>query len=358
MGDNSDSSSDENEVSLTQLQDGLSEETLSALMKFLPTGRFESDDEAEEEGDGHHNRIDESNVCVAYTPKDVSVISETFKRLASQNEEKDEANRIAASRRVLLPLENYQFDEKCRTPHKILIEDGVVRIPNLLSERLCDLLRDEVNAGIFKEQTQNNNNSTEVNGFGNVINRLHRWDMYLKNEGVTNECLNDLFDRREKPLPILFHHLFDGQDSEFHELSALVSDAGANSQPIHPDSVFTEQCLMFTVFIALQDITHKMGATIFLPRTHNKHCHEQHKNSATKDAFINQCEFRESLLKKGDGAIMDSRSLHCGSENNKCRRSLFYMTLRRPSYFHDCNPSIPVGSKWAGLDLNVFDFLV
>ena len=90
MGDNSDSSSDENEVSLTQLQDGLSEETLSALMKFLPTGRFESDDEAEEEGDGHHNRIDESNVCVAYTPKDVSVISETFKRLASQNEERDE----------------------------------------------------------------------------------------------------------------------------------------------------------------------------------------------------------------------------------------------------------------------------
>ena len=357
MNDHSDDSSDdEKDINLTQLQDELSAETLSALMKFLPTGRFESDNEAEEEG-GHQNKIDESNVCVAYTPKDVSVISETFKRLASQNEERDEANRVAAYKRVLLPLGDYNFDSRGATPCQIIIDDGVVRIPNLLSGRLCDLLRDEVNLGIAKEQ-DNNNESTQIDGFGNVMNRLHRWDMYLRNEGVTNDCLNDLFNHRDKPLPTLFHELFDGQDSEFHELSVLVSDTGANSQPIHPDSVFTDQCPMFTVFIALQDITEKMGATIFLPRTHNRHCHEEYKNSSSKDAFINQCEFREGLLKKGDGVIMDSRTLHCGSENNMCRRSLFYMTLRRPNYFDHCNPPIPVGSKWPGVDLNVFDFLV
>ena len=92
-----------------------------------------------------------------------------------------------------------------------------------------------------------------------------------------------------------------------------MSDSGASCQPIHPDSVFTELAPMYTIFIALQDITHQMGATIFLPRTHTLECHELHKNASTKDAFLNQCEFRESLLRKGDAAIMDSRSLHCGA---------------------------------------------
>jgi hypothetical protein len=182
--------------------------------------------------------------------------------------------------------------------------------------------------------------------------------MYLRNEGITNQVLKYLFDDKLKPLPMLFDYLFDGQNSEFHELSALVSDCGANSQPIHPDSYFTDQAPMFTAFIALQDITHEMGATIFLPKTNNQHCHDQHKNERGKDGtFLNQCEFRESLLKKGDAAIMDSRTLHCGPKNDACIRQLFYFTLRRPNYFHECDPSIPSGSKWAGLDLNHFDFL-
>ena len=202
----SSSGSDGGRVDLSQLQQGLSAETLSALMKFLPTGKFESDDDEEDA----NTKLDET-ICVAYTPKDVNVISETFKRLAANNEERDEANKIAAAKRILLPLQNHLEDAEGRQAHEILLEEGVVRISDLLSHELCDLLRAEIGVGIDVEQA-NNNESTQESGFGNVLNRMNRWDMYLRNEGVTHQALKYLFSDKTKHLPLLFHKLF----GEFH----------------------------------------------------------------------------------------------------------------------------------------------
>ncbi len=58
--------------------------------------------------------------------------------------------------------------------------------------------------------------------------------MYLKNQGVFREALLHLFSNADNPLAQLFHHLFQGQDSEFFELSSLVSDKNARAQPVRP----------------------------------------------------------------------------------------------------------------------------
>ena len=97
-----------------------------------------------------------------------------------------------------------------------------------------------------------------------------------------------------------------------------------------------------------------MGATIFLPKTNTEKCHSLHKDVSTKDDFLSNCEYRQSLLNKGDVAIMDSRLLHCGDSNYSSRRVLLYFTLRNPQVFETYN--IPSGSKWENLNINLSDF--
>ena len=97
---------------------------------------------------------------------------------------------------------------------------------------------DSVNS-ILAHEISTGNAMTVETGFGNVLCREHRWDLYLRNEGVCREALRSILRSPEAGLSNFFSELFDGCDAEFHELSALISDRGAASQPIHPDTVFT-----------------------------------------------------------------------------------------------------------------------
>lgn len=338
---------DESENTL-DLRDGLSEATFAALMQFLPTRSFEDDTPVE----GNSKKIEDSTVCVAYTANDVSVIAETFKRLATVNAEKFQHAQEAARSRTLLTLEPTNRKEDIL---QTLICDGIVRVNQILASDICDRLLNSINS-ILANEIARDNKMTRESGFGNVLCREHRWDLYLRNEGVCNEALTSLIGPADSVLNILFTDLIKGQNAEFHELSALISDPGAASQPIHPDSVFTEEPVMFTVFIALQDIEDDMGPTIFLPRTHTEYCHHQHKDVTTKDDFLAQCEYRQSTLRKGDAVVMDSRTLHCGAANDSSRRVLLYFTIRNPHTFHSCVPAVPAGSKWDDMDLNLHDF--
>ena len=58
-----------------------------------------------------------------------------------------------------------------------------------------------------------------------------------------------------------------------------------------------------------------------------------------------------SNLPNSDIVVMDSRTLHCGNANFQSRRVLMYLTIRNPRNFHQCNPAIPAGSKWADMEL-------
>ena len=205
----------------------------------------------------------------------------------------------------------------------------------------------------------NNNEMTCETGFGNVLCREHRWDLYLRDEGICHEVLVSLIGHPDSILNQVFRDLFCGYNAEFHELSALVSDPGASSQPIHPDSIFTTVAPMYTVFVALQDIDENMGPTIFLPRSNTKLEHDQlfSKKAEIKSSYLCSAEYRQSLLRKGDITIMDSRTLHCGNANYGSRRVLFYLTLRNPLQFSQCIPPIPSGSMWADLNLQLINFI-
>lgn len=254
---------------LANLQDGLHPDTYALLMQFLPHGRFLA-----EEGEDEEEGITDKTVCVAYRPEDVDVISATLSRLASKHDERETREKKAASERVLLQLEGSsgEGDEA----YEALMAEGVVRLNGVLSHAHCDALLLSINAKLALDISSDNPFTCET-GYGNVLCREHRWDMYLRNEGVYLEALTSmLLGDAHSPLGRLIGSLFEGTDCGVHEFSALICDRGANTQPIHPDTMvsgeFTRVAPMYTLFIALQDIDETMGATIFLPRTNTQHC--------------------------------------------------------------------------------------
>ena len=335
----------------------LNPETAALLLEFLGNGgRFDGDPEEA----GKQQGYDEGQACVAYRGEDVAAITATMKRLATQHEERELRHTLALSTRVLLQLLPSLPGPPALTT---LTQDGVLRLNNICTSELCDRLLESINDSLALELASKNPEKVET-GFGNVLARDNRWDMYLPPTGCYLEALESMFGIKESPLSVLFNDVFGGQDAELHELSSLICDCGALSQPIHPDSQhdsssmgFSKLGPMYTIFLALQDVEEDMGPTVFLPRTNTQTCHESFKGSTdTKADFLAGCEYRQSLLRKGDVAVMDSRTLHMGHENVSSRRVLFYFTLRSPSLFASSSPPIPRGSMIAGISPRMLDF--
>lgn len=276
------------------------------------------------------------------------MIASTLSRLQLEGEKAKAKSELALGHNVRQVLEPCVTGSELAT----LIQDGVVRINNVLSAELCDecldLISQELDAAINAGGPM-----TIETGFGNVLSRDCRWDFYQRNEGPILESLKYMLENSLYPLPRLFIELFQNEDSSFHELSALVSDFGAKSQSIHPDTPFEDIAPLYTVFIALQDITEEMGGTIFLPGTNTEAHHAHHKSRSAKDDYENGSEYRRAVLKKTDCVVMDSRTLHCGASNTSGRRVLLYFTLRNPWYF---GPAVPNGSKLEVLELFLSDF--
>ena len=140
----------------------------------------------------------------------------------------------------------------------------------------------------------------------------------------------------------------------------MTSDPGAPRQPIHPDNAWTKQPVLYTAFIALQDINEEMGPTLFLPKTQTKEAHKQFLCSdiSVRRHFLEKkVEYRTSMLRKGDVQIMDSRILHAGLNNcSQQRRTLFYFTIRNPC----CDPrdfvGVPSGSMYQDVHVKLEDY--
>jgi hypothetical protein len=353
-----DFSSESDEESPEIGTEGLSAETLALLAGFNMTSHtFDDDDEEEITETSTNKDLGASDVCVAYTQKDVSMIAQTFTRLQEEREKSAALHAESLKNRVVHELEAPQdssVDEMIRT----LRDDGMLRVNSVLLPDTCDECLCEVNAMLKKAQDDGINMTAET-GYGNVLARKDRWDMYLRNEGKTGGALSHIFGGdKQHSLNLLFEGLF-GPPSvllpvNFHELSALVSDKGAPTQPIHPDSKFTDVCPLYTVFIALQDVEASMGPTLFLPGTNTKSAHDRMTSTAhTKDEFLIGCQYRQGLLKKGDCVVMDSRSLHCGDANDRSRRVLLYFTLRNPLFSLKPEDFPPSGSLWENYSLQV-----
>lgn len=156
----------------------------------------------------------------------------------------------------------------------------------LVPPELCDELLNFINKRLDNAiGSLKPDEMTPDTGFGTILARKHRYDMYVRPEGVVQKCLSSMLtsplgqeadgggdddddkgsngESESSPWTLLrlFQELFDGAaDAKFSELSCIISDAGAPRQPLHPDTHWEEVAPIYSIFLALQDIDESMGA--------------------------------------------------------------------------------------------------
>lgn len=230
---------------------------------------------------------------------------------------------------------------------KVLKKEGVVRIDNVLSSATADRVRDYLYA--LREQSEK-----EVQGgtiqpiqrFATVLLKKNRCDLTvpLGEDDVITQALEETLVK--SPIGATISNIF-GNQAVLHELSCLMSDSGSQRQVIHPDTPYIEgkDAVLYTCFIALQDVALDMGPTVWLLGTNNKQAHIEFKDEVAwdgeskKDALIRNTPAKLGLLQKGSCAIFDSRTLHCGTANTSGgSRALFYYSFKNAEIGHTGNP--------------------
>ena len=239
-----------------------------------------------------------------------------------------------------------------------LESQGVVRIDNVLSPKTADQLRDHV-FRLRKEADQRVKEGSMQSSdcFADVLLQNHRCDLKLP--------LVDLFGDEESgpsntlvaqallqilvtsPVGSTLRQLL-GDDAMLHELSCLISDPGSDRQVMHPDTPMADQAVLYTCFVALQDVHHDMGPTVWLPNTHTHEKHDVFSQSkpiakddpdSPKDNLLRTQPILLGVLPKGSCGIFDSRLLHCGDANSSTTsRAIFYFSFKNPSIGYSGNP--------------------
>ena len=223
-----------------------------------------------------------------------------------------------------------------------LNQEGVVRLDGILSPSTAATLREEILKRRDDAYAAISSSSSSSSGvkedwrqyFADVLLKTNRCDLLLPFEGNKSlqTAMHEILVSSNK-LPSMLQTAMGGDDATLYELSALISEPGSPRQPVHPDNPHQQHSPLYTVFIALQNITHHMGPTIFLPRTNTEEAHDQYNNIPQRDAFLESSPSVAALLNAGDASLFDSRTMHCGGANDELEgstRVLLYMSFRNP----------------------------
>ena len=239
---------------------------------------------------------------------------------------------------------------------EVLVRDGVVRLNGCLNGLLCDECSVAIDEALAFAVALNRDYyvANERTGFGNVDASSCRWDMFLDGEKECHsKALSELL-AESTPLNVLFEALFQSRDALVYEFASLISDGGAESQRIHPDTTWQATgCSTFTCFVALQDINTDMGPTHFIKGSHTKDAHQSLRHN--RDNYLSESMYCRAGLKRGDAVVMDSRLFHCGGANESnangagSRRTLLYFTLLNPDFADGPGE----GSKFESLHLSL-----
>ena len=224
----------------------------------------------------------------------------------------------------------------------VLEEHGVVRINGVLSPETSATLRAAVLEERAAAEAAVADGMPSSKRFGDLILSGNRRDVLLPladspGAPAVVAALNELFGP-EGTLLGLYDTLV-GERAVLYELASLISEPGAAKQHIHTDMPYNKKgCALYTGFLALQDIEPCMGPTTFVPRTHDAESHEKLSASddAVREEFLSSAGGRVALLRAGDIAIFDSRSLHAGGGNHAelgSTRALFYFSITNPDTF-------------------------
>ena len=97
-----------------------------------------------------------------------------------------------------------------------------------------------------------------------------RWDVFM--DPADPEVASVVQELLTGPVGAAFAELC-GPDAVLRECSAVVSAPGSPPQPCHSDTKWTEDLVLATCFVALQDIDPELGPTRFLPATATAKAH-------------------------------------------------------------------------------------
>ena len=230
---------------------------------------------------------------------------------------------------------------------KILKKDGVVRIDNVLSPKVADSLRKYVYDLRQKSEEEVETGKVQsIQRFADVLLKKDRCDLTIPlGDDIVSDALDDAIRNSAAGHTICS---ILGEDAILYELSCLMSDPGSQRQVIHPDTPFIEGKgpVLYTCFIALQDVRLDMGPTTWLPGTHTAEAHEafldtdSSSGESRKDHLIRNKPAVLGTLSKGSCAIFDSRCLHCGTGNKSSdSRALFYFSFKNAQVGYPGNPA-------------------
>jgi ectoine hydroxylase-related dioxygenase (phytanoyl-CoA dioxygenase family) len=242
---------------------------------------------------------------------------------------------------------------------KELRKSGVVRIDDIFTGDLADELREYVfDLRKRSEEQVQTGKVRQIERFADVLLKENRCDLTipLEDDIVVDALLQVL---QKTPIGKMVSSML-GKQAALYELSCLMSDSGSNRQVVHPDTPCTadDEAVLYTCFIALQDIDLTMGPTTWLPNTHTVSAHELFKDDyvapstgeSSKDNLLRTTPSVLGVLPKGSCAIFDSRLLHCGGANTSDRsRALFYFSFKNSKIGYPGNPASirpELGSKY------------
>lgn len=221
-----------------------------------------------------------------------------------------------------------RFQHLAKQHAKTLRKSGVVRIDNVLTDELADATRNYV------MELKDDRESAQ---FANVLLRTNRCDLKLPLSDTVASALYHVI--YESPVLATIETIL-GDTGVLHELSCLISSPGSQRQVMHPDTPMlpnVDHPSLLTCFIALQDISVEMGATVYLPNTHNEASHKKFKDD--KDELLKTTPHTVAVLPKGSCAVFDSRTLHCGTANvSNMERAIFYFSIRHDDVPNPGNP--------------------
>jgi ectoine hydroxylase-related dioxygenase (phytanoyl-CoA dioxygenase family) len=229
---------------------------------------------------------------------------------------------------------------------KVLKEDGLVRIDNVLDIKLCDSLKDYL-VDLRARATADIERNVIIDSqdrFADVLLNQNRCDLKIPlGPDAVNEALHHILSQTVvRPLIETIYDSYGvaGREATLYELNCFMSNTSALRQLVHADVVCIpseglapDEPIMLTCFVALQDTDVTMGPTIFLPGTHNQEAHDAFFGSGKEDLLL-ATKSVVGVMPKGSVVLFDPRTLHCAGANicsdPEMTRALFYFSFKNP----------------------------
>ena len=231
-----------------------------------------------------------------------------------------------------------RFSLKAKTPEKGETKEQIKHIRNhgftilkgVLSEELCDEVQAETEKHSNNEFYLRNKNRKHVRY--DIVDGSTSVERALKE--VTSNSIEFLSETV-------------GVDADLAEFASFTTEPRAAAQDPHDDCGFLfapPHSPMYTMFIALTDITPDMAPVEVWPDTHTLRSDHHHNREGIREG-ISKAVSIKGTISKGDAVVIDGTVFHRGTAHHgtKTRYVLYASYVARPGM-------VPFGSTYAMLE--------